>query len=59
MPEGIETLQLGSFQGGVTINAVLGEPYGVIYGTDYTYLNGQRVVDPANGQYILPLLQTM
>ncbi len=52
LPEGIETLQLGSFQGGVTINAVLGQPYGVIYGTDYTYLNGQRVVDPANGQYI-------
>jgi TonB-linked SusC/RagA family outer membrane protein len=52
LPEGIQTLQLGSFQGGVTINAVLGEPYGVIYGTDYTYLNGQRVVDPANGQYI-------
>ncbi len=52
LPEGIETLQLGAFQGGVTINAVKGQPYGVIYGTDYTYLNGQRVVDPANGQYI-------
>ena len=36
----------------LTINAVVGQPYGVIYGTDYTYLNGQRVVDPTNGQYI-------
>ncbi len=45
LPDGIETLQLGSFQGGVTINAVLGEPYGVIYGTDYEYLDGQRVVE--------------
>jgi hypothetical protein len=52
LPEGLEALQLGSFQGGVTINAVLGEPYGVIYGTDYTYLNGQKVVDPESGQYI-------
>lgn len=52
LPYGIKTLQLGSFQGGVTINAVVGQPYGVIYGTDYTYLNGQRVVDPSNGQYI-------
>lgn len=50
--DGIETLQLGSFQGGVTINAAVGQPYGVIYGTDYTYVNGQKVVDPTNGQYI-------
>lgn len=50
--DGIDNLQLGSFQGGVTINAEVGKPYGVIYGTQYTYLNGQRVVDPANGQYI-------
>jgi len=50
--DGIENLQLGSFQGGVTINAQVGQPYGVIYGTDYTYLDGQRVVDDSNGQYI-------
>ena len=35
-----------------TTNAAVGQTYGVIYGTQYTYLNGQRVVDPANGQYI-------
>jgi hypothetical protein len=52
LEDGIESLQLGSFQGGVTINAEVGQPYGVIYGTDYTYLNGERLVDPANGQYI-------
>jgi TonB-linked SusC/RagA family outer membrane protein len=50
--EGIDNLQLGSLQGGVTINAAVGQPYGVIYGTQYTYLNGQRVVDPTDGQYI-------
>jgi hypothetical protein len=30
----------------------VGEPYGVLFGTDYTYLNGQRVVDKSNGQYV-------
>ncbi len=51
--EGIENLQLGSFQGGVTINARVGEPYGVIQGTDYTYHeNGERLVDESSGQYI-------
>ena len=50
--DGIETLQLGSFQGGITINAQVGQPYGVIYGSDYTYLNGQRVINASNGQYI-------
>ena len=52
LPDGIETLQLGSFQGGVTINAVKGEPYGVIYGQDYVYLNGEKVVNPDNGRYL-------
>lgn len=33
--EGVENLQLGSYQGGITINAMVGQPYGVIYGTDY------------------------
>ncbi|TPN81391.1 SusC/RagA family TonB-linked outer membrane protein [Aquimarina algicola] len=48
----ITNLQLGSFQGGITINATVGQPYGTIQGTDYTYVNGERVVDPTNGQYI-------
>jgi hypothetical protein len=41
---GIENLQLGSLQGGVSINARKGEPYGAIQGTDYQYVNGQRLV---------------
>jgi TonB-linked SusC/RagA family outer membrane protein len=39
-----------AFQGGVTLNAAVGQPYGVIRGTNYTYLNGQRVVN-AKGYY--------
>jgi TonB dependent receptor len=41
---GIENLQLGSFQGGVTINAEVGQPFGSIKGTDYKYIDGKRVV---------------
>ena len=52
LEEGIENLQLGSFQGGITINARVGEPYGVIQGTDYTYLNGERLVDADSGEYL-------
>ncbi len=49
--EGLDNLQLGSYQGGVTINAMVGQPYGVLYGTDYVYLNGKKVVD-ADGYYL-------
>jgi TonB-linked SusC/RagA family outer membrane protein len=48
---GIDNYQLGSYQGGVSINAQVGQPYGVIQGSDYVYLNGQRVVDPTTGKY--------
>ncbi|MDR2118526.1 MAG: SusC/RagA family TonB-linked outer membrane protein [Tannerellaceae bacterium] len=47
----VDNLQLGSLQGGVTINARAGEPYGVISGTDYEYHeNGGRIID-VNGIY--------
>lgn len=58
LEDGIETLQLGNLQGSVTINAEVGHPYGVIYGTDYTYLNpdtpkeSERLIDPESGQYL-------
>ncbi|MEI7663376.1 MAG: SusC/RagA family TonB-linked outer membrane protein, partial [Bacteroidota bacterium] len=52
LKEGVNNLQLGSFQGGVTINAKVGEPYGVIYGTDYVYRDGQKVVK-SNGAYLM------
>lgn len=51
--EGVNNLQLGSFQGGVTVNAMVGQPYGVIYGTGFVYADdGQRLIDPANGRYL-------
>ena len=50
LQEGITNLQLGVLQGGITINARVGEPYGTIQGTDYVYLNGKRVIQ-ATGYY--------
>lgn len=49
--EGSDNLVLGSFQGGVSINATVGEPFGTIRGSDFTYLNGQKIV-AASGYYV-------
>ena len=56
----IDNIVLGSFQGGVTINATLGQPYGTLKGIDYTYYGDpdRLVRDPAmrivgaNGRYV-------
>lgn len=49
--EDVENIVLGSFQGGITINATLGEPFGTIQGTDYVYVNGRPVVNQTTGYY--------
>jgi TonB-linked SusC/RagA family outer membrane protein len=46
----IQNLQLAALQGGVTINARVGEAYGTIQGTDYVYQDGEKVVK-SNGYY--------
>ncbi len=48
--EGVKNLQIATFQGGITMNATLGESYGALQGTDYVYLNGQKVIG-ADGYY--------
>jgi TonB-linked SusC/RagA family outer membrane protein len=53
LPNGLDNLQLGSFQSGVTINAAPGEPYGALKGTDYVYTNGQPTIDQSNGKYMI------
>ncbi|WP_236970176.1 SusC/RagA family TonB-linked outer membrane protein [Membranihabitans marinus] len=49
--EGVDNLELESYQGGISINATIGQPYGTIRGTGYKLLDGQRVVN-SNGYYI-------
>ena len=51
--EGAENLVLADFQAGVSLNATLGQPYGTIRGSNYVYKNGQKVVNQANGRYLL------
>jgi hypothetical protein len=51
LDEGLENLQIAALQGGVTINARVGEPYGTIQGTDFVYSDkGEKVVG-ANGHF--------
>lgn len=46
-----KNLQIASFQGGISINATLGQPYGTIQGKDYVYnANGDKIIG-ANGYY--------
>ncbi len=51
LPSGIENYVINSFQGGVSVNATVGQPYGVMRGTGYKYMNGERVVN-ASGYYV-------
>lgn len=45
LADGIDNLELGSFQGGVSLNATPGQPYGIIRGTDIVYHdNGQPII---------------
>lgn len=48
----INNLPLGS-PGAITINALIGEPYGTILGTNYLYdKNGNKLIDPNTGYYL-------
>ena len=51
--EGVDNLEMSSYQGGVTINATVGQPYGSLWGGNFTFLNGERVIDPDNGRYVV------
>ncbi|MFA9392963.1 MAG: SusC/RagA family TonB-linked outer membrane protein [Prolixibacteraceae bacterium] len=49
----VQNLQLGSLQGGVSINARVGEAYGSIMGSDFQYAdNGGKIVSQTSGRYL-------
>lgn len=50
--EGVDNLVLASYQGGVSINASVGQPYGVIRGEGFVYTNGQKTVSATTGRYL-------
>jgi hypothetical protein len=47
----VDNYRINDYQGGVSTNATVGQPYGSIRGTGFQYLNGQKVVDE-NGYYV-------
>lgn len=49
---GADNLVLASFQGGVSLNASLGQPYGTIRGSNYVYTNGEKTVG-SDGFYLV------
>lgn len=51
----ITNLPIGTYQGGVTVNATKGEAYGALKGRNYVYHNGQKVINKATG---LPVRST-
>ncbi|MBB6502793.1 SusC/RagA family TonB-linked outer membrane protein [Pedobacter cryoconitis] len=50
--QGVSNIELSplTLQGGVSSNAAVGQPYGIIRGTNYVYQDGQKVVN-ASGYY--------
>jgi len=48
----VDNIVLASFQGSITVNATLGQPYGSIHGTDFIYTNGQKTVGD-DGNYLI------
>ena len=49
----VDNLLLASYQGGVSINATLNEPYGTIRGSNFVYTNGQKTINATTGRYVL------
>lgn len=60
LSEGINELNLGSYFGGAGVSekVKVGEYYGTLYGRDFTYLDGQKVVKRAVGTDGQPVTYT-
>ncbi|WP_460891764.1 SusC/RagA family TonB-linked outer membrane protein [Rufibacter soli] len=43
--EGVENISLATYQGGMSSNATVGRPFGMLRGQGFVYKDGQKVVD--------------
>ena len=52
LSEQTDNIVLGSYQGGLTLNGTVGQPYGIMRGSDYVYdeATGERIIQ-SNGLY--------
>ncbi|RNI25890.1 SusC/RagA family TonB-linked outer membrane protein [Rufibacter latericius] len=48
--EGVQNISLATYQGGMSSNATVGRPFGMLRGGGFEYKDGQKVVDE-NGHY--------
>ncbi|MCK5368864.1 MAG: TonB-dependent receptor, partial [Cyclobacteriaceae bacterium] len=48
---GVDNYVIDSYQGGITTNITVGEPYGVLRGTGFEYIDGQPVVQADGKRY--------
>ncbi|GAB2965916.1 SusC/RagA family TonB-linked outer membrane protein [Hymenobacter coalescens] len=48
---GVDNILIASYQGGISTNATVGQPFGTLRGSDYIYKDGQRVVGD-DGYYL-------
>lgn len=48
----VSNILLGSYQGGVSLNATEGYAFGTLIGSDYQYINGQPVISATTGRYL-------
>lgn len=48
----LDNILLANYQGGVTSNATVGQPFGTLRGSNFVYNdNGDKLIDPATGLY--------
>lgn len=49
-----QNLEIASMQGGMSVNATVGQPYGMLWGTNFTFDdNGNRIINPDNGRFVV------
>ena len=52
LADGVSNYLLASYQGGVSLNAMVGQAWGTLIGSDYVYLNGEKVINASTGRYL-------
>ena len=53
LARGLDTYVIGSGPFEVTTEARVGEPYGMIVGTNFVYKDGQKVIDSETGRFLI------
>ncbi|WP_201983123.1 SusC/RagA family TonB-linked outer membrane protein [Hymenobacter rubidus] len=52
LTQGSDNIQVATYQGGISSNATVGQPFGVLRGSDFVYKDGQKVISATTGYYL-------